>query len=192
MEKRVDSADISVLFFYNCANFQAVYAPTDCAVQHCAFSTVLLALCLQHCAIDIDISALCKKQRWKNVQILQIYLCYFFFGCANLFGCIRPNQLKHCAISTVLKVIYQKHRVLLTLCELHCAISTILLALCYKQVVLLALCYTYSAVRSVLRWLNSGNLRYFSANSGNSGNLRYFSANCNMSRNTRFCAIFGD
>ena len=25
-------------------------------------------------------------QRWKNVQILQIYLCYFFFGCANFLA----------------------------------------------------------------------------------------------------------
>ena len=25
-------------------------------------------------------------QRWKNVQIPQIYLCYFFFGCANFLA----------------------------------------------------------------------------------------------------------
>ena len=24
-----------------------------------------------------------QHQRWKNVQIPQIYLCYFFFGCSN-------------------------------------------------------------------------------------------------------------
>ena len=90
------------------------------------------------------------------------YICaIFFFCCANLFGCIRANQLKHCAISTVMKVIYQKHTVLLTqytkrtmlkaLCYLHFAISTVLLALGYKD----------SAVSSVLRWLNSREFTLF-------------------------------
>ena len=46
MVKRADSADISVLFILiSCANFLAVHAQTDCAVLHCAISTVLLVLC---------------------------------------------------------------------------------------------------------------------------------------------------
>ena len=46
MQKRVDTADISVLIFsYSCADFLAVHAQTDCAVLHCAISTVLLVLC---------------------------------------------------------------------------------------------------------------------------------------------------
>ena len=45
------------------------------------------------------------KQRWKNAQILQIYLCYSFWAVLIFFGCIRANKLKHCAISTVLKAI---------------------------------------------------------------------------------------
>ena len=45
MEKRVDTADISVQFFYSCANFLAVHAQTEYAVLHCAISTVQLALC---------------------------------------------------------------------------------------------------------------------------------------------------
>ena len=44
-------------------------------------------------------------QRWKNVQILQIYLCYFYFGCANFFAVYVRTSLKQCAISTVLKAI---------------------------------------------------------------------------------------
>ena len=46
MQKRVDTADISVLIFsYSCANFLGVHAQTDCAVLDCAISTVLLVLC---------------------------------------------------------------------------------------------------------------------------------------------------
>ena len=83
MEKRADSADISVLFFliavlifwlYTrkqtvlfCTVLLALYYQY-CAVstvllarcyEHCAFNTVLLALCYQHCAISTVLSALC-------------------------------------------------------------------------------------------------------------------------------------
>ena len=27
-----------------------------------------------------------SRQRWKNVQILQIYLCFFWGGCANILA----------------------------------------------------------------------------------------------------------
>ena len=39
MEKRADTADISVLFFFGCAIFLAVYAQTS--EKHCAKSTLL-------------------------------------------------------------------------------------------------------------------------------------------------------
>ena len=45
VEKRADTADISVLFFLGCANLLAVHAQTKCAVLPCAISTVQLALC---------------------------------------------------------------------------------------------------------------------------------------------------
>ena len=32
-----------------------------------------------------------RLQRWKNVMISQIYLCYFFVGCANFLVCARAN-----------------------------------------------------------------------------------------------------
>ena len=51
-------------------------------------------------------------QRWKNVQILQIYLCYFFSGCANI--------LAVCA----------KDIVPLPLCEKQYAKITVPLSLC--------------------------------------------------------------
>ena len=38
MEKRADTADISVLFFFGCAIFLAVYAQTS--EKHCAKSTL--------------------------------------------------------------------------------------------------------------------------------------------------------
>ena len=48
MEKRADTADISVLFFFGCAIFLAVYAQTS--KKHCAKSTLPKALCYKHCA----------------------------------------------------------------------------------------------------------------------------------------------
>ena len=40
----------------------------------------------------INLASWCGKwQRWKNVQIPQIYLCYFFVGCANFLVCVRAN-----------------------------------------------------------------------------------------------------
>ena len=60
-------------------------------------------------------------QRWKNVQILQIYLCYFFSGCANFLAVCVQTSYKKCAISTVLKTARQK----------HFAKGIVLKALCY-------------------------------------------------------------
>ena len=42
MEKRADTADISVLFFLGCANFLAVYARVR---ANKLYNTVLLPLC---------------------------------------------------------------------------------------------------------------------------------------------------
>ena len=48
MQKRVDTADISVLIFsYSCANFLGVYAQTN--FKHCAISTVLWHSVLATC-----------------------------------------------------------------------------------------------------------------------------------------------
>ena len=50
-------------------------------------------------------------QRWKNVQILQIYLCYFFWA-VLIFWLYTRKQTK-------------------TLCYYHCAKSNMLKLLCY-------------------------------------------------------------
>ena len=100
-------------------------------------------------------------QRWKNMQIVQIYLNYFF-------GCTRANRLccfalcyQHCTISTVQLALCFQHvamsTVLLAHCYQHCALSTVLLALCYQHcafsTVLLALCYQHCAKSTVLKAL---------------------------------------
>ena len=57
MEKRADSADISVLFFFlSCANFLAVYAQTS--QNPCAISTVLKAICKRLCSTS-TLRAIC-------------------------------------------------------------------------------------------------------------------------------------
>ena len=63
--------------------------------------------------------------QWIFQTYIYIYLCYFFFGCATLFGCIRAKQLKHCAESNIPKA--------------HSTINTVRIALCYKH-------YTFSTV----------------------------------------------
>ena len=52
-----------------------------------------------------------SKQRWKNVQILQIHLCYFFWA-VLIFWLYMRKQTK-------------------TLCYYHCAKSNMLKLLCY-------------------------------------------------------------
>ena len=64
-------------------------------------------------------------QRWKNVRIMQIYLCYFL-GAVLIFWLYMRKQTKtlcyyQCAKSKMLKL----------LCYWHCAMSTVLLAMCY-------------------------------------------------------------
>ena len=53
------------------------------------------------------------KHRWKNVQVLQIYLCYFF-GAVLIFWLYMRKQTK-------------------TLCYYHCAKSNMLKLLCYQH-----------------------------------------------------------
>ena len=47
-------------------------------------SGVLVQFTALHSGLTVFLQAL--NQRWKNVQILQIYLCYFFSGCANILS----------------------------------------------------------------------------------------------------------
>ena len=95
MEKRADSADISVLFFliavlifwlYTrkqtvlfCTVLLALYYQY-CAVstvilarcyEHCAFSTLLLALCYQHCAISTVLKAVCYYAVLAQLGLIQ-------------------------------------------------------------------------------------------------------------------------
>ena len=99
--------------------------PSCCFCQKQTKPHIFEHLSTTHCLKDNDTTDR-LYQRWKNVQILQIYLCYFL-GCANFLAvCIRANKLKHCA-----KKQYAKTTVLLALCYWDCAISTVLLALCY-------------------------------------------------------------
>ena len=87
-------------------------------------------------------------QRWKNVQILQIYLCYFFWA-VLIFWLYTRKQTKtlcyyHCAKSNMLKL----------LCYQDCAISTVQLALCNyhcaKSNMLSAVYHKHCAIRTVL------------------------------------------
>ena len=105
MEKRADSADISVLFFLLAVLIFWLYTRK----QTVLFCTVLLALYYQYCAVSTVFSTV-------------LLACYYEHCAFNTV--LLPLCYQHCAISTVL----------LALCYQHCAISTVLKAVCYYAV----------------------------------------------------------
>ena len=70
----------------NCASPPLLLvAPHPRHVSNVGFdSGVLVQFTALHSGLTVFLQAL--NQRWKNVQILQIYLCYFFSGCANILS----------------------------------------------------------------------------------------------------------
>ena len=105
MEKRADSADISVLFFFIAVLFFWLYTRKQtvlCTVLlalyylYCAVSTVQLALCYEHCAFITVLLALCYQNYAKSSMLGLIqgnsrcfgahckmsrntrFLCYYF------------------------------------------------------------------------------------------------------------------
>ena len=152
MQKRVDTADISVLIFsYSCANFLAVYVQTNCAKVYASMSyvicatstmllalctsTVLLALCQKHCAMYIVL-----KRCVKSIVLKAL--------------CFKQCAYKHCNKSTVLKVAVST--VLKAMCYKQCAICTVLKAPCKKccaiRTLLLLFWYVYANISAT--WFN--------------------------------------
>ena len=74
-------------------------------------------------------------QRWKNMQILQIFLCYFSLAVLFFLAVYAQTSKKHCAKSTLPKALCYKHcaegNVPNHYAKNHCATSTdVLYALC--------------------------------------------------------------
>ena len=84
--------------------FLILRMPLISTTSHNSLISCSCCLLLHSPILPMSSHFLASNQRWKNVQILQIYL-YYFFGLCYFFGCIRANKLKHCAITTVLKAI---------------------------------------------------------------------------------------
>ena len=79
MEKRADTADISVLFFFGCAIFLAVYAQTS--EKHCAKSTLPNALCYKHCAEGNMPNHFAKNHCDTSTDVL--YALYYWYCVIN-------------------------------------------------------------------------------------------------------------
>ena len=121
--------------------FQPVNFPL---FQHSNFHYFLFNIKRESMILEWDSSFLCLlaqishkpsefgtgSQRWKNVQTLQTRLCYFFpWLCYFFLAVYAQTGLKHCAITTVLKLLVK------AMSWKHCAIwavlfSTVLKVLC--------------------------------------------------------------
>ena len=131
MEKRADTADISVLFFL------AVYAQT--CEKHCAKSTLPNALCYKHCAEGNMPNHFAKNHWASSTDVL--YALYYWYCVINITQCYY-----HCAKGTVtvlLETRFNSREFTLFWRELHRRIRSFC-AIFLAEIFICAILYAFS------------------------------------------------